>query len=280
MYQDKIEQEAVNSEDLGKQEFQAMFDGNDFSHQIAFDFYNHYAKSVGFGARKSKTWKNSKGEYVKQLFVCSREGFRPEKYYNIKNRKRKPKSETRCGCLARFVVRFMAYTGRWHVALLVESHNHDCLNPRLVGFLPTHRKIAEAYASQMNNMKDAGISTPYIYAIIIELPKSLVLTRWSKNAKTSTFDSSGVTWKSIILSQYGYLMDWCQQLSYVASRRKQRFHLVRDTIMSLIEDFNIEDEQEKQVGAEVDGSDGIFPKNPQNCRSKSRPGEKVKRKPQ
>ncbi|KAL4288012.1 protein FAR1-RELATED SEQUENCE 5-like [Arachis ipaensis] len=130
MYQDKIEQEAVNSEDLGKQEFQAMFDGNDFSHQIAFDFYNHYAKSVGFGARKSKTWKNSKGEYVKQLFVCSREGFRPEKYYNIKNRKRKPKSETRCGCLARFVVRFMAYTGRWHVALLVESHNHDCLNPR------------------------------------------------------------------------------------------------------------------------------------------------------
>ncbi|RYR26752.1 hypothetical protein Ahy_B02g061060 isoform K [Arachis hypogaea] len=118
MYQDEIEQEAVNSEDLGEQEFQAMFDGNDFSHEIAVDFYNHYAKSVGFGARKSKTWKNSKGEYVKQLFVCSREGFRPEKYYNMENRKREPKSETRCGCLARFVVHFVAYTGRWHVTLL------------------------------------------------------------------------------------------------------------------------------------------------------------------
>ncbi|XLT13876.1 hypothetical protein HN51_059566, partial [Arachis hypogaea] len=34
MYQDEIEQEAVNSEDLGEQEFQAMFDGNDFSHGV------------------------------------------------------------------------------------------------------------------------------------------------------------------------------------------------------------------------------------------------------
>ncbi|XP_057734550.1 protein FAR1-RELATED SEQUENCE 7-like [Arachis stenosperma] len=95
--------------------------------QIAFDFHNHYAKSVGFGTRKSKTCKNSKGEYVKQLFVCSREKFRPEKYYNIENRKGEPKYETR-------------------------------------GFLA--RKITEANASQMNNMKDVGISTPYIYAIL------------------------------------------------------------------------------------------------------------------
>ncbi|XP_020972750.1 protein FAR1-RELATED SEQUENCE 5-like [Arachis ipaensis] len=150
MYQDEIEQEAVNSEDLGEQEFQAIFDGNDFLHevdelyriedieniamvdflnigahemecfhfpnlQIAFDFYNHYTKSVGFGARK---------------------------------------------------IRFVAYTGRWHVALFVESYNHDCLDPRLVGFLPTHKKMAKADASQMNNMKDAGISTPHIYAML------------------------------------------------------------------------------------------------------------------
>ncbi|KAL4277320.1 hypothetical protein AHAS_Ahas20G0295400 [Arachis hypogaea] len=111
---------------------------------------------------------------------------------------------------------------------------------------------------------------------ILELPKSLVLTRWSKNAKKSTFDSSGVTWESIILSQYGCLMDWCRQLSYVASRRQERFHLVRETVMSLIEDFKIEDEQEKQVGAQADDSDGIFPKNPQSCRSKCHPGEKIK----
>ncbi|RYR43788.1 hypothetical protein Ahy_A08g040189 [Arachis hypogaea] len=165
MYQDKIEQEAVNSDDLGEQEFQAMFDENDFSHQIAFDFYNYYVKSVGFGARKSKTWKNSKGEYVKRLFVCSHEGFRPEKYYNMKNRKRELKYETHCGCLTRFVVRFVAYTGRWHMVLFVELHNHDCLDLRLVGFLPTHRKMAEADANQMNNMKDVGIITLHIYML-------------------------------------------------------------------------------------------------------------------
>ncbi|RYR33551.1 hypothetical protein Ahy_A10g048161 [Arachis hypogaea] len=119
-----------------------------------------------------------------------------------------------------------------------------------------------------------------VFLNILELPKSLVLIRWSKNANTSTFDSNGITWESIILSQYGCLMDWCRQLSYVASRRHDRFQVVRDTIMSLIEDFKIEDEQEKQVGAEAHDSDGIFSKNPRNCKSKCRPGEKVKRKPQ
>ncbi|XP_057746603.1 protein FAR1-RELATED SEQUENCE 9-like [Arachis stenosperma] len=109
-------------------------------------------------------------------------------------------------------------------------------------------------------MDSFGIPCEHIVCVlvflnILELPKSLVLTRWSKNAKTSTFDSSGVTWESIILSQYGCLMDWCWQLSYVASRRQERFHLVQDTVMSLIEDFEIEDEQEKQVGAEADNSD-------------------------
>ncbi|XLT65422.1 hypothetical protein HN873_021861 [Arachis hypogaea] len=102
----------------------------------------------------------------------------------------------------------------------------------------------------------------------------------TREVRPRTFDSSGVTWESIILSQYGCLMDWCRQLSYVASRRQERFHLVRDTVMSLIEDFKIEDEQEKQVGAQADDSDGIFPKNPQSCRSKCRPSEKIKRKPQ
>ncbi|RYR21495.1 hypothetical protein Ahy_B03g066802 [Arachis hypogaea] len=321
MYQDEIEQEAVNSEDLGKQEFQAMFDGNGFSHEITFDFYNHYTKFVGFGARKSKTWKNSKGEYVKQFFVCSREEFRPEKYYNIENRKREPKSETRCGCLARFVVRFVAYTGRWHLALFVELHNHDCLDSmttsrceglhsiiakyvksqyNLVDFIKhfkrcltylRYKEVEADYVSisglsvlktalePLERMDSFGIPCEHIVCVlvflnILELPKSLVLKRWSKNAKTSTFDSSGVTWESIILSQYGCLMDWCRQLSYVASRRQEGFNLVRDTVMSLIEDFEIKDEQEKQVGAEANDSDGIFPKNPQNCRSKCHPGEK------
>ncbi|MED6173772.1 hypothetical protein PIB30_062764 [Stylosanthes scabra] len=70
--------------------------------------------------------------------------------------------------------------------------------------------------------------------------------------------------------------DWCRQLSYIASRRQERFYLVRDTVMSLIEDFKIEDEQEKQTGAKADDSDGIFSKNPQNSRSKSHPSEKLK----
>ena len=134
--------------------------------ETEFEFYNTYAKVRGFSARKSKTRKNSKGKVVKKIFVCFREGYRPEKYFSRQNRRREPRAVTRCGCNACFEVRFVPDSGRWHVAYFSEDHNHECLEPRFVGMLPAHRKMSEAEIGQMNTMLKAGISTSHIYRLL------------------------------------------------------------------------------------------------------------------
>ncbi|RYR17148.1 hypothetical protein Ahy_B03g061933 [Arachis hypogaea] len=101
---------------------------------ITFDFYNDYAKFAGFGAKKCKNLKNQ------QRRICERQNLRLS-----------------CDCLARFVVRFVAYIEKWHVPLFVESHNHDCLDLK---------KITEVDAGQITNMKKASISTLRIYVLL------------------------------------------------------------------------------------------------------------------
>ncbi|RYR66669.1 hypothetical protein Ahy_A03g012722 isoform C [Arachis hypogaea] len=97
---------------------------------IAFEFYNRFAKSQGFSARKDKNWKNSTDETYMQRFVCFRQGYQLEKWYTLPNRKREPKTETRTGYEAQFLVKFVGVTGRWHVTRFSNLHNHELLEGR------------------------------------------------------------------------------------------------------------------------------------------------------
>lgn len=94
-----------SSEDVGVIEFLNLdeneMEGFNFSDvDVAFEFYNAYAKSRGFSERKSKTQRLMDGELVKKEFVCYYEGYKPEKYYNLENCKMEPRAETRCVCKA------------------------------------------------------------------------------------------------------------------------------------------------------------------------------------
>ncbi|QHO49866.1 Protein FAR1-RELATED SEQUENCE [Arachis hypogaea] len=71
---------------------------------IAFEFYQQYAKHHGFGARRSRSEK--RGEVrIRQEFVYHRQGFRSPKFYSMPNRQKRPRAETRCGCPARMLLR-------------------------------------------------------------------------------------------------------------------------------------------------------------------------------
>ncbi|RYR38058.1 hypothetical protein Ahy_A09g043009 [Arachis hypogaea] len=62
---------------------------------IAFEFYQQYAKHHGFGARRSRSEK--RGEVrIRQEFVCHRQGYQSPKFYSMPNRQKRPRAETRC----------------------------------------------------------------------------------------------------------------------------------------------------------------------------------------
>ncbi|KAK3188635.1 hypothetical protein Dsin_028196 [Dipteronia sinensis] len=56
--------------------------------QLAYEFYNMYGRRMGFSIRKDTFEKNRRtGEINSRIFVCSKEGSRPEDKRDVLNRK-------------------------------------------------------------------------------------------------------------------------------------------------------------------------------------------------
>ncbi|XP_057444179.1 protein FAR1-RELATED SEQUENCE 5-like [Lotus japonicus] len=136
--------------------------------QVAYEFYNLYARVKGFSVRKSKVFKTKKGQIVWQDFLCHKEGFREEKNIMRENRQRETKVETRCGCCAKMRICLVGESGRWHVASFVDCHNHAMLEGKQSSMLPAHRKLKEGDILGLNSMRKAGISTTQIYNLIAD----------------------------------------------------------------------------------------------------------------
>ncbi|XP_057446545.1 protein FAR1-RELATED SEQUENCE 5-like [Lotus japonicus] len=136
--------------------------------QVVFEFYNLYARIKGFSIRKSKVVRNKHGEIVRQDLVCHKEGFREEKNRMRANRKRETKVETRCGCCAKLRVRLDVESGRWHVVLFGDDHNHAMLEGKQSSMLPAHRQMKDGDIVGMNSMRKAGISTTEIYNLFAD----------------------------------------------------------------------------------------------------------------
>ncbi|QHO53468.1 Putative protein-RELATED SEQUENCE [Arachis hypogaea] len=123
---------------------------------IAFEFYQQYAKHHGFDARRSRSEKCGEVR-IRQEFVCHRQGYRSPKFYSMLNRQKRPRAETRCGCPARMLLRMDDESGRWHVAYFSDAHNHHVLKLRFSSMLLGHRRMSEADIEQMNDMRKGGI---------------------------------------------------------------------------------------------------------------------------
>ncbi|XP_025670587.1 protein FAR1-RELATED SEQUENCE 5-like [Arachis hypogaea] len=135
---------------------------------IAFEFYQQYAKHHGFGARRSRSEK--RGEVrIRQEFVCHRQGYRSPKFYSMPNGQKRPRAETRCGCPARMLLRMDDESGRWLVAYFSDAHNHHVLELRLSSMLPGHRRMSEADIEQMNDMRKGGIGVSRIHGFMASL---------------------------------------------------------------------------------------------------------------
>ncbi|KAK9677226.1 hypothetical protein RND81_11G129400 [Saponaria officinalis] len=106
-------------ESVGGIEFVAPAIGMEFeSYHDAYNYYNCYAKEVGFRVRVKNSWfkRNSKEKYGAVL-CCSSQGFKRIKDVN------RLRKETRTGCSAMIRVR-LADSKRWRIVDVILEHNH------------------------------------------------------------------------------------------------------------------------------------------------------------
>ncbi|KAJ6706509.1 PROTEIN FAR1-RELATED SEQUENCE 6 [Salix purpurea] len=103
-----------------KKEFVAPAVGMEFeSYDDAYNYYNCYAKEVGFRVRVKNSWfkRNSREKYGAVL-CCSSQGFKRIKDVN------RLRKETRTGCPAMVRMR-LADSKRWRVLEVMLEHNHS-----------------------------------------------------------------------------------------------------------------------------------------------------------
>ncbi|XP_075648610.1 protein FAR1-RELATED SEQUENCE 5-like [Castanea sativa] len=124
----------------------------------AYDFYNSYARVVGFSIRRSKGHKGDKDgsrKWLDRVFCCSCEGIRG-------NNKRDDNVkchclETRCGCKAEMKIS-CRYSEKYCVVKFVSEHTHVLASPRKRIFLRSQRSINPAQAVEAELADSSGIA--------------------------------------------------------------------------------------------------------------------------
>ncbi|KAF1885732.1 hypothetical protein Lal_00002631 [Lupinus albus] len=141
---EEIDFRLLNEDEVKKYRF--------LNNEIAYKFYKMYGLKKGFGIRKYNTRRDKDGEILWQSFFCDREGFRDKK--NDLIRKRAPRKETTCGCLARMKIHIDKEKGDWYVSYFVDEHNHELVGEYYGAMIASNRRMTETYVAQMNTMRE------------------------------------------------------------------------------------------------------------------------------
>ncbi|KAF1871079.1 hypothetical protein Lal_00020813 [Lupinus albus] len=90
-----------------------------------------------------------------------REGFRDKK--NDLIRKRAPRKETRCGCLARMKVHIDKEKRDWYVSYFVDEHTHELVGEYYGAMIASNRRMTKTNVAQLNTMREVSIGTGKIF---------------------------------------------------------------------------------------------------------------------
>lgn len=126
------------------------------SEEDARNFYNAYAKQMGFSIRVNSYYRSKKdNSIISREFCCSKEGFRREKRAKMElgddTRRRRARPITREGCKALMTVR-RRDNGRWYVAKLEKDHNHELVTPAMRQFLRSHKQEYDPKKGSVNSL--------------------------------------------------------------------------------------------------------------------------------
>lgn len=134
-------------------------DGIEFeSHEVAYSYYQEYAKSMGFttSIKNSRRSKKSK-EFIDAKFACSRYGFTPESDSGGSRRPCVKKTD----CKASMHVK-RKRDGKWYVHEFVKEHNHELL-PALAYHFRVHRNVKLAEKSNIDILHAVSERTRKMY---------------------------------------------------------------------------------------------------------------------
>ncbi|CAN6443987.1 unnamed protein product [Victoria cruziana] len=109
------------------------------SYKEAEQFYNTYARHVGFGTRIKCTSRSKvTNETNRVVICCNKEGFKPTRKITTFS-----KPITRIGCMARMRVVKQNSSRKWVVTDLHLPHNHVCF-PHMARFYRSHKRLESA----------------------------------------------------------------------------------------------------------------------------------------
>ncbi|XP_016178470.1 protein FAR1-RELATED SEQUENCE 5-like [Arachis ipaensis] len=100
-------------------------------------------------------------------------------------------------------------------------------------------------------MESFGIPCEHIVKVLVdrdicEIPRSLVLDRWTKKVKSALNDPSGFTRDAVVISRQSALVKFSKQLAAVAAKVPERYEETRDIIMGLYSSYKAADEGTNQ----------------------------------
>ena len=100
-------------------------------------------------------------------------------------------------------------------------------------------------------MESFGIPCEHIVKVLVdrdirEIPRSLVLDRWTKKVKSALNDPNGFTRDAVVISRQSALVEFSKQLAAVAAKVPERYEETRDLIMGLYSSYKAADEGDNQ----------------------------------
>ena len=134
--------------------------GKTFKSEIeAYQFYNAYARTVGFSickhwASRSKANKKILG----RTYICSCEG---EREKHARGTPVKSRAVSRTSCMARLQIKLE--NENYTIVEFIKEHNHKPTPQDKVHLLRSQRKIQPAQAGLINSMQSAGITSVGIF---------------------------------------------------------------------------------------------------------------------
>ncbi|KNA14673.1 hypothetical protein SOVF_105270 isoform B, partial [Spinacia oleracea] len=126
------------------------------SYDDAYNYYNCYAKELGFAIRVKSSWtkRNSK-EKRGAVLCCNCEGFKTFKEASCRRK------ETRTGCLAMMRLRLVE-TNRWRIDEAKLEHNH-LFDPERVQNSKSHKKMEVSLKRDLEPTVDVEVRTIKLY---------------------------------------------------------------------------------------------------------------------